>query len=296
MRNTCLKTPASSAKTSAVSKLNSTTSGSTSATGSMPVHSSPCVPPGFSCECPPVSEETGSVLIVQRSDIAYYGINLNQSIILTRIGYAKGATPYETLWNLAVGNIIVQCAGYVPGYYVGIFLPDRIGRIPQQAGSSIIVASLYAIWAGVSDRTSTGGLITLFALSQFFLNLGPNCTTWLLPVEVFPTRVRGSAHGIAAASGKAGAVFTAFAFGTITDHIGLRGVLGLFSGIMFLVAAVTFMIPETRGRTIEEIEFGVLYGGVGPSNGTPRSGGESPVLEAEWTKEGSEAKVKQAYV
>src|ERR1700761_2199018 len=44
------------------------------------------------------------------SDIAYYGINLNQSIILARINYAKGATPWETLYKTAVGNIIVQAA------------------------------------------------------------------------------------------------------------------------------------------------------------------------------------------
>lgn len=166
-------------------------------------------------------------------------VNLNQSIILKKIGYGTGATPYETLWNIAVGNIIVSCAGYLPGYYVAIFLPDRIGRVWQQFGGSALVAILYAIWAGVTNHTSTGGLMTLFTLSQFFLNLGPNATTFLIPVEVFPTRVRGSAHGIAAASGKVGAVLTAFAFGTITDRIGISGVLGLSSGIMAIFAGVT---------------------------------------------------------
>lgn len=79
-------------------------------------------------------------------------------------------------------------------------------------------------------------------------------------MEVFPTRVRGTAHGIAAASGKAGAVLTAFAFGTIADHIGISGVLGLLSGIMALCTAVTFLIPEPLGKSIDEIEQGVLYG------------------------------------
>lgn len=44
------------------------------------------------------------------SDVAYYGINLNQSIILTKIGYAKGPDAWTTLWNIAVGNIIIQSA------------------------------------------------------------------------------------------------------------------------------------------------------------------------------------------
>ncbi|KAK3672049.1 hypothetical protein LTR78_008019 [Recurvomyces mirabilis] len=203
-------------------------------------------------------------------DIAFYGINLNQSIVLTRIGFGKGKTPFETLWNIAVGNLIVDIAGYLPGFYLAIFLPDRIGRVRQQWILSAVVAVLYAIWAGVTDHTSTGGLITIFTLSQLFLNMGPNATTFLLPVEVFPTRVRATAHGIAAASGKAGAVLTAFAFGTITDRIGLKGVLGLFAGIMALCAAVSLLIPETKGKSIAEIEAEAVY-----------SNDRTPVIESD---------------
>lgn len=208
------------------------------------------------------------------SDIAFYGINLNQSIILSKIGYGKGKTPYETLWNTAVGNIIVSSAGYLPGFYLAIPFPGIIGRVRQQFIGSAVVAVLYAIWAGVTNHTSTGGLMTLFTLSQLFLNWGPNATTFLLPVEVFPTRVRGSAHGIAAASGKAGAVLTAFAFGTVTDAIGIDGVLGLFSGIMALCAIITLLIPEPKGKSIDEIEQGVLYGENASESSASVSSGE----------------------
>jgi PHS family inorganic phosphate transporter-like MFS transporter len=73
-------------------------------------------------------------------------------------------------------------------------------------------------------------------------------------------QVRGTAHGLSAASGKAGAVLTAFAFGSITDSIGLQGVLGLFSGIMALVAILTLLIPETKGTTLEDIENEKSFG------------------------------------
>ncbi|KAF7167784.1 hypothetical protein CNMCM6106_003227 [Aspergillus hiratsukae] len=197
-------------------------------------------------------------------DIAFYGINLNQSIILSRIGYSKGATPFESLWKLAIGNLIVQSAGYLPGYYVAIFLPDRIGRVRQQFWSYLIICVLYAIWAGISVpsvHTSTAGLMVIFAISQFVLCAGPNATTFLIPAEVFPTRVRGSAHGISAAAGKCGAILTSFAFGTVEDAIGLSGVLGLFSGVMLLAAMVTLMIPETKGQSLEGIEGDMMYGG-----------------------------------
>lgn len=112
--------------------------------------------------------------------------------------------------------------------------------------------------------------------------MGPNATTFLLPVEVFPTRVRGTAHGIAAASGKAGAVLTAFAFGTISDRLGLQGVLGLFSGIMTLTALVTLLIPETKGKSIQDIENDVLYGkNLSNEDVSPALTGATPTLEGQ---------------
>lgn len=63
-------------------------------------------------------------------DVAFYGLGLNSSIILTAIGYGsvKTGTPqhirYQTLHNLSVGNIILSCAGLIPGYWsVRSFLP-----------------------------------------------------------------------------------------------------------------------------------------------------------------------------
>jgi MFS transporter, PHS family, inorganic phosphate transporter len=87
-------------------------------------------------------------------------------------------------------------AGTLPGFMLAIWLPDLMGRVRQQWVFSFIVAALYAIWAGVTNHTSTGGLITLFVLSQLTIAMGPNATTFLIPAEVFPTRVRGTAHGM----------------------------------------------------------------------------------------------------
>ena len=133
----------------------------------------------------------------------------------------------------------------------------------QQLISSLIVTILYAIWAGVASlkHPSTAGLTVLFTLSQLVLNASPNATTWLIPTEVFPTRVRGTTDGLSAASGKCGAVLTAFAFGTITDKIGLKGVSGLFSGIMAMVAILTLLIPETKGAILDDIENETPFGG-----------------------------------
>jgi hypothetical protein len=79
-----------------------------SASGSMPKYSLQFLLSGFYCKFCRVPFSQG--LTFNSSDIAFYGINLNQSVILARIGYTKGATPYDTLYKTAVGNIIMQSA------------------------------------------------------------------------------------------------------------------------------------------------------------------------------------------
>jgi PHS family inorganic phosphate transporter-like MFS transporter len=44
-------------------------------------------------------------------------------------------------------------------------------------------------------KTSIILFIVIFTLMQFFLNFGPNATTFVIPGEVFPTRYRSTAHG-----------------------------------------------------------------------------------------------------
>ena len=48
--------------------------------------------------------------------------------------------------------------------------------------------------------------IIFYGLTFFFANFGPNSTTFLTPVENFPTVLRAKGHGISAAMGKVGAI------------------------------------------------------------------------------------------
>ena len=64
-----------------------------------------------------------------------------------------------------------------------------------------------------------------FMLFNFMTNLGPNAQTYLLAGEVFPTAIRGTGAGFAAAFGKVGAVPTAFLFPILLAGIGTRTAL-----------------------------------------------------------------------
>ncbi|CAO3622797.1 unnamed protein product [Cunninghamella echinulata] len=199
-------------------------------------------------------------------DVAFYGLGLNSTYVLDAIGYAHKATPFETLWANTVGQIIITCLGSVPGYYITVFTIEKLGRrFIQLMGFTVTTIIFVILSAGYYKiRENTPAFIFLFTVCQLFMNFGANATTFIIPGEVFPTKVRASAHGISAASGKAGAIIAAFAFNVLVDHGGAHGehkflpeVLGIFAGVMFLGLLTTyFFVPESKGKDLDEFEEG----------------------------------------
>jgi len=190
-------------------------------------------------------------------DIAFYGTNLNQSVILADIGFTTGKNAYHKLMKNALGNFIIAVAGYVPGYFFTIGFIEIIGRKPIQIGGFLITALMFGILAGDFTGLSTAGKFVLFAMAQFFYNFGPNATTFIIPAEVFPSRVRGLAHGLSAAIGKLGAILAAILFNWLSSYkIGLPKTLWIFFACNILGAIITFVfIPETKGRDADVVDY-----------------------------------------
>jgi len=150
-------------------------------------------------------------------------------------------------------------------------------------------AVCFAILSGAynSDlRLSAGGagFVIVYGLTYFFANFGPNSTTFLMPVEVFPTRMRTTGHGISAAMGKLGA--TAGSYGllsmwygycnsapTVNDcstvsssssqmaqneaAAGAMAVMAVCVGISLAGNLMTALfVRETGGKTLEEVDAG----------------------------------------
>ena len=60
---------------------------------------------------------------------SFYGINLNQNVVLQQIGFDGSAgSPWERLFKIGVGNIIITALGFVPGYYVSVLSIEYLGR------------------------------------------------------------------------------------------------------------------------------------------------------------------------
>ncbi|AAS53813.1 AFR442Cp [Eremothecium gossypii ATCC 10895] len=196
-------------------------------------------------------------------DVAFYGMNLNTTVILETIGYAQQNNVYEKLYNSAVGNLILICAGSLPGYWFSVCTMDIIGRKPIQIGGFTILTVLFCVIGFAYDRLGEKGLLGLYVVCQFFIQFGPNVTTFIVPGECFPTRYRSTAHGISAACGKLGAIIAQTCFGTLVDHhcardgkaknCWLPNVMKIFALFMFCGLLLSFLIPETKRKTLEEI-------------------------------------------
>ncbi|KAI5460516.1 major facilitator superfamily domain-containing protein [Mariannaea sp. PMI_226] len=192
-------------------------------------------------------------------DVAFYGLSLNNGTILEVIGYStKDAhNVYEYLYNTAVGNIIIVLAGAVPGYWVSVATIDTLGRKTIQLGGFIILT----IMGFAYNVISSGGLLAIYVLAQFFFNFGPNTTTFIVPGEVFPTRYRSTSHGISAASGKIGSIIGQGAISTLRTHGAtptndapwMNHVLEIYALFMLIGCFTTLLIPETARKTLEEL-------------------------------------------
>jgi len=108
-----------------------------------------------------------------------------------------------------------------------------------------------------ATKSATGAFVFLYCLANFFQNFGPNTTTFVVPGEVFPTRYRSTAHGISAASGKLGAIVAQVGFARLKDIGGpnafVQHILEIFAFFMITGLAATFLIPETKGKSLEEL-------------------------------------------
>jgi hypothetical protein len=101
--------------------------------------------------------------------------------------------------------------------------------------------------------TAVAPFLLVYGISYFFTEFGPNVTTFVLPGELFPTRVRATGHGISAGIGKLGAFIGVFLFPVLQHSLGLRGTLLLTAGVSGLGALLTLVLPEPAGLSLEEI-------------------------------------------
>jgi SP family galactose:H+ symporter-like MFS transporter len=143
---------------------------------------------------------------------------------------------------------------------VAILLLDRVGRRPLLliglAGMTFSLTLLGAVFFLPSLLSSLGDLAVvglMLYVASFAIGLGP--VFWLLISEIYPLRVRGLAMSIASEANWGSNLIIALTFLTLVQVLGRSGTFWLYAlvGIGAWIFAF-LLVPETKGKTLEEIE------------------------------------------
>jgi MFS family permease len=180
-------------------------------------------------------------------DIAFYGNSVSSPLIL------KALQPKATLLDniLIAGAIFLVFA--LPGYWMAVWLMDKIGRKRIQWQGFLVMALAFTAIAVIPGLDKNAwAFLALFGISYFFIEFGPNVTTFVYPGEVFPTAIRGMGDGISAGGGKIGAFLGALVVPTLIKTVHLSGVMGIMAAVSLVGVLLTIVaLPEPMGQTLE---------------------------------------------
>ena len=115
---------------------------------------------------------------------------------------------YTTLTNTFWRELVIAGLGALVGGAVFIKLIKYVSPKTMQLWGFVVLAVLLLITGVVllASETGTSAFIVLYIIIQLNFSLGPNTTTYLTTVELFPTRFRCTCNGLSAAAGKLGGI------------------------------------------------------------------------------------------
>jgi sugar porter (SP) family MFS transporter len=184
-----------------------------------------------------VSELSGITVIL------YYGPG-----ILEKGGFSLGA---------AVGGFVSIGLVNVLFTIIAIWLMDTVGRRPLlfigTVGACVALSTIGVLFrTGRTEGPLVVGMLCLF-VACFAFSMGP--IKWVVMSEIFPTSIRGRAMAIATlAVWITDGIYNQL-FPMVRDGLGVPGSFFIFAAV--LVPQLFFVwkiMPETKGRTLEEIE------------------------------------------
>ena len=173
-------------------------------------------------------------------------------IIIQSAGISSASGAILATAGIGVVNVLMTI--------VSMRLIDRIGRKPLLltgiAGMAVSLGIL-SLSFHISMHSATLAWVAVISMmayvASFAISLGP--IFWLLISEIYPLKIRSSTEGLAATFNWGSNLVVTLTFLTLVQRIGASRTFLLYA--LFAVAAWIFSfqyVPETKGRTLEEIE------------------------------------------
>jgi putative MFS transporter len=171
---------------------------------------------------------------------SYYGIFTWLPSLLVSAGH-EIAKSFE--------YVLIITLAQIPGYFSAAFLVDRIGR------KKTLVPYLFgcAIAAYLFGNAVSGTEILLYGSLISFFNLGAWGVVYTYTPELYPTEMRATGAGTAAAVGRTGGILAPIIVGMVLN-LGQHVVFAQFAAVVVLGAlAVAILGEETKQKSLEEI-------------------------------------------
>ena len=173
------------------------------------------------------------------TNFSYYGAFIWLPSLLVASGF--------TLVKSFEYTLIITLA-QLPGYAVSAILIERWGRRPTLA-TFLAGSALSAVAFGLADSVPT---VLAAGMALSFFNLGAWGALYAVTPEVYPTDLRATGAGSAAAFGRLASIIAPLLVPLLSSSTGLTGLFTVFA-VAFAVAAVAALgLPEWRGRALED--------------------------------------------
>ena len=143
---------------------------------------------------------------------------------------------------------------------IAMFLVDRAGRRPLLLvgiAGMIVTLGMLGLSFRISNQSVQLAWIAVICLmgyvASFAISLGP--IFWLMIAEIYPLKIRGLAEGMAATFNWGSNLLVSLTFLTLVEKLGASStfLLYAFASVASWLFAY-YLVPETKGRTLEEIE------------------------------------------
>jgi SP family myo-inositol transporter-like MFS transporter 13 len=174
-------------------------------------------------------------------------------VVIYSYGDFHAATKAARSDDTAATPIVITRDGCVPANKVVAFFSNPFGDLDaaRQAPLRIDNALITPL---PSQRSGWKVAITLFVFMAFYA-VGPGVVVWLALSELMPTRIRSNGMSIALLLNQAVSTGIAAVFLPTVGKYGYSTMFWGFAGctVIYFMTAVVFL-PETKGKTLEEIE------------------------------------------
>lgn len=170
-------------------------------------------------------------------------------IIIQSAGIPSASGAILATVGIGVVNVIMTI--------VAMWLIDRVGRRPLLLGGTVGMIVSLGLLATIFAAHHSTVWLAVFCLmayvASFAISLGP--IFWLLISEIYPLQIRGLAEGVAAGANWVSNLLVSLTFLTFLNALGPSKTFSLY-GVLAIASFVFsyYLVPETRGRTLEEIE------------------------------------------